>query len=53
MKSFFKMLENVFAAAAFAESGDWETARRISSEPTGTKPAARINTTRPRPRMHA
>jgi hypothetical protein len=32
MKSMFKKLETTFAAAAFAEEGEFETARQIMSE---------------------
>lgn len=46
MKTFFKMLENVFAAVAFAESGEWETARMIAN---GSPRAGRIYPTPPKP----
>lgn len=32
MKNIFKKLETTFAAAAFAEEGEFETARQIASE---------------------
>lgn len=32
MKTLFKKLETVFAAAAFAEEGEFETARQIMNE---------------------
>jgi len=32
MKSIFKRLETTFAAAAFAEEGEFETARQLMSE---------------------
>ena len=32
MKKLFKKLENVYAAAAFAEAGEFETAREIIRE---------------------
>ena len=32
MKSIFKKLETTFAAAAFAEAGEHETARRLMNE---------------------
>jgi len=32
MKTIFKKLETTFAAAAFAEEGEFETARRIMNE---------------------
>jgi len=32
MKKFFKKLEDVYAAAAFAEAGEFETAREIMRE---------------------
>lgn len=53
MIRFFRMLENVFAAAAFAEAGDFDTAREMvkkqsrSNDRTGgpkaTRPRARIS----------
>ncbi len=53
MSRFLQMLENVFAAAAFAECGEWRTARMIAE--TGTaKPRTSPPPVRPpRPRMHA
>jgi hypothetical protein len=39
MKTVFKRLETMFAAAAFAEEGEFETARQIMSE----KPEIRKN----------
>jgi len=32
MKSMFRKLETMFAAAAFAEEGEFDTARRLMSE---------------------
>jgi hypothetical protein len=37
MKSIFKKLETTFAAAAFAEAGEHETARQIMSEEKRTR----------------
>ena len=37
MRSFFARLESLFAAAAFAEEGDADTARRLA---TGREPGA-------------
>lgn len=37
LKKLFGNLENVFAAAAFAEAGEFETARQIASEDDGGK----------------
>ncbi len=37
MKGIFKKLENAMAAAAFAEAGEEETARKILSEHTPRK----------------
>lgn len=43
MKTLFKKLENAFAAAAFAESGEHETARRILSENAGDRKSSRAS----------
>ena len=37
MKSIFKKLETTFAAAAFAEEGEFETARQIINEKQARK----------------
>lgn len=57
MKSIFKKLETAFAAAAFAEAGEHETARRLMSEEQPRKtdrPAARdTKRTATRPALRA
>lgn len=52
MFTFLRKLENVFAAAAFAEAGEWDTARRIARD---DKPRQRPGkgAQRPRPRVRA
>ena len=52
MIRFFRMLEDVFAAAAFAECGDFETARSFMKK--DSKPQTRADgrkASRPRPRV--
>ena len=50
MSKFFRMLENVFAAAAFAEAGDWDTAKMIAGEKTARPRQDRRPDHRPRVR---
>ena len=38
MKNFLKYLENVFAAVAFAEAGEFETAKEIAAGEHSSKP---------------
>lgn len=54
MSGIMSTLEKVYAAAAFAECGDWETARSIASKP-GKIDTKRTTgrTERPRPRARA
>jgi hypothetical protein len=49
MKKFMKKLENIYAAAAFAEEGEHETAREILRE--DDRPEKRDRTSE-RPRKH-
>ncbi len=48
-------LGNLFAAVAFAEEGDAETARRLAAEGEdgGDAPGARVRSARPAPRPGA
>ena len=53
MFTFLRRLENVFAAAAMAEGGDWESARRIAGKDTRPRPTRPRGKTPPRPRVRA
>ena len=43
MKTLFKKMETMFAAAAFAEEGEFETARQIMKEEDRTRKSDRPN----------
>ncbi len=54
MIRFFKMLEDVFAAAAFAEAGDFDTARALVKKDVRSQGRADgRKASRPRPRISA
>jgi len=53
MFAFLRRLENVFAAAAFAEAGDWDTARRIARDDVTPRSRKGQGASRPRPRVRA
>ena len=48
MKTFLKKLENIFAAVAFAEAGEFDTAKEMIKEEKQIKKRKRLI---PRPRM--
>ncbi|MBI4682925.1 MAG: hypothetical protein HY757_07480 [Nitrospirae bacterium] len=52
MKKLLKKLEDVYAAAAFAEAGEHETAKEIMREETRDQKRKQI-TKRPRPQLRA
>ena len=52
MKKLFKKLEDVYAAAAYAEAGEHETAREIMREEKRTQKREQI-TKRPRTQLRA
>jgi len=52
MKRFLKRLENIYAAVAFAEAGEFETAREIMREEKRPQKVERI-TPRPRKQLRA
>jgi hypothetical protein len=51
MIKFLQMLEKVFAAAAFAERGEWETARFIAGSAPNRRPPANPRKAPARPRL--
>jgi hypothetical protein len=54
MKRFMKKLENVFAAAAFAEAGEFDTARDILREDKRPQRVDRVTpSSRPRKELRA
>ncbi|MBG0775150.1 MAG: hypothetical protein H0S85_01785 [Desulfovibrionaceae bacterium] len=53
MFAFMRKLENYFAAAAFAEAGDYATARSIAEEGTRAARRAPARTAPQRPRLRA
>ena len=54
MKGLTKKLENMFVAAAFAEAGEFETARDMLREETRPQKTDRINpSSRPRKELRA
>jgi hypothetical protein len=50
MRKLLKKLEAAFAAAAFAEEGEVETARRLLAEPEQGKPTSPTSAEHPAPR---
>jgi hypothetical protein len=48
MKNFLKKLENIYTAVAFAEAGEFDTAREMMKEEKQIQKRERIT---PRPRM--